>query len=236
MVAWCAERSGLRAYEIGCVLGAPLIRWRREEVASCVIRSGSGAQMRRIEAYFPRLYGGLRVDDRRVLSGYLRDPQRPAVACCVRSIWPGQDDLQSRHPREPPGRIRQDRRGLLRLLRAGRETGSGDDRCPLSHGASHDGGSARKGAVPGCVGRTKGGLNATLHAVCDGKGGGATQHDTGALSVGAALRPGRFRPLCRAGPSGSPAPGPGRWRCFCRSAGRSGLPISGRCHSGAGCR
>ena len=36
--------------------------------------------------------------------------------------------------------------------------------------SSHRCQSAAKGALPRCLGRTKGGLNSKLHAVCDGQG------------------------------------------------------------------
>ena len=47
---------------------------------------------------------------------------------------------------------------------------SGHDRCDPSEGPSHRGQPAKKGAVPRRIGRTKGGLNSKLHAVCDGQG------------------------------------------------------------------
>ena len=45
-----------------------------------------------------------------------------------------------------------------------------DDRCDAPEGPSHRRQSAQKGAVPRRIGRTKGGLNSKLHAVCDGEG------------------------------------------------------------------
>jgi transposase len=45
-----------------------------------------------------------------------------------------------------------------------------DDRRDASEGAPHGGQFAAKGAFPRCIGRTKGGLNLKLHAVCDGHG------------------------------------------------------------------
>ena len=41
---------------------------------------------------------------------------------------------------------------------------------PPSEGTPHGGGPARKGVLPRRIGRTRGGLNSRLHAVCDGKG------------------------------------------------------------------
>lgn len=45
-----------------------------------------------------------------------------------------------------------------------------DDRCAPSQGASHRRQPFEKGPVPRRIGRTKGGLNSKLHAVCDGQG------------------------------------------------------------------
>jgi len=47
---------------------------------------------------------------------------------------------------------------------------SADDRCDASEGASHGCEPFKKGPVPRRIGRTKGGLNSKLHAVCDGQG------------------------------------------------------------------
>ncbi len=46
-----------------------------------------------------------------------------------------------------------------------------DDRRHASQGAPHRREPAQKGAVPRRIGRTKGGLNSKLHAVCDGQAG-----------------------------------------------------------------
>ena len=52
------------------------------------------------------------------------------------------------------------------------DTEGQDEIRPLnsSQGASHCGEPAQKGVVPRRIGRTKGGLNSKLHAVCDGDG------------------------------------------------------------------
>ena len=84
-----------------------------------------------------------------------------------RGVWPAQDDLQPVHSLEPAWRVQQD---LRRTGREGWQAGSVDDRCDPSEGAPHGRQSAQKGAVPRRIGRTKGGLNSKLHAVCDGKG------------------------------------------------------------------
>src|SRR3546814_14763882 len=51
-----------------------------------------------------------------------------------------------------------------------REARPVDDRRDPSQGASDGSQPAQKGAVPRRIGRTKGGLNSKLHAVCEGKG------------------------------------------------------------------
>jgi transposase len=122
------------------------------------------AQMQRLSPHFPRSRGIPRVDDRRVLSGIIyvirhglqwRDappaygPHKTLYNRFVRwSVRP--------HLRRPGGR--------------GRPAVAADDRCHASEGASHRCQPAQKGAFPRCIGRTKGGLNAKLHAVCDGQG------------------------------------------------------------------
>ena len=85
-------------------------------------------------------------------------------ACGIRAV---EDDLQPVHPLEPYGRVQQDFRGTVRR---GWQAGSVDDRCHPSQGAPDGSQSAQNGAVPRRIGRTKGGLNSKLHAVCDGKG------------------------------------------------------------------
>jgi hypothetical protein len=54
--------------------------------------------------------------------------------------------------------------------RARRQAGADHDRRHPSEGASHRREPFKKGPVPRRIGRTKGGLNSKLHAVCDGHG------------------------------------------------------------------
>ena len=56
------------------------------------------------------------------------------------------------------------------LAAQGRQARPADDRRHPSEGAPHRRQPAQKGAVPRRIGRTKGGLNSKLHAVCDGQG------------------------------------------------------------------
>src|SRR3546814_4398880 len=68
---------------------------------------------------------------------------------------------------EPARRVQQD----IRCAGCqGWEAGSVDDRCDPSEGPSDGSQLAQKGDVPRRIGRTKGGLNSKLHAVCDGHG------------------------------------------------------------------
>ncbi len=128
----------------------------------------SEAQMRRIEPYFPLSHGIARVDDRRVISGIVFVIRNgPALARCAARLWSAQDDLQSVCALEPPRRVQQD---LRRTGTQGRQAISSDDRCDASESASHRRQPFKKGSVPRRIGRTKGGLNSKLHAVCDGQG------------------------------------------------------------------
>ena len=68
---------------------------------------------------------------------------------------------------EPDGRLQQ------YFYRIGKNSGKRwtiDDRCNPLQGASYRRKLAQKGALSRCIGRTKGGLNSKLHAVCDGHG------------------------------------------------------------------
>src|SRR3546814_19852287 len=66
---------------------------------------------------------------------------------------------------EPARRVQQD----IRCAGCqGWEAGSVDDRCDPSEGPSDGSQLAQKGDVPRRIGRTKGGMNSKLHAVCAG--------------------------------------------------------------------
>ena len=128
----------------------------------------SEAQMRRIEPYFPLSHGVPRVDDRRIVSGIifvirngLRWRDAPVAYGPPKTIY-------NRF-------IRWSRMGVFNKIFAGlaakgRQARPTDDRCDPSQGPPHGGQPAQKGAVPRRIGRTNGGLNSKLHAVCDGKG------------------------------------------------------------------
>ena len=128
----------------------------------------SEAQMRRIEPYFPLSHGVPRVDDGRIVSGIifvirngLRWRDAPAAYGPPKTIY-------NRF-------IRWSRLGVFNKIfagarREGWQARPADDRRDPSEGAPDGGEPAQKGAVPRRIGRTKGGLNSKLHAVCDGKG------------------------------------------------------------------
>ena len=79
-----------------------------------------------------------------------------------------QNDLQSLHPLEPFGGIQPD---FCRTGSQGRQARPADDRCHAPQGVPHRSQPVhQKGAIPRRIGRTKGGLNSKLHAVCDGAG------------------------------------------------------------------
>ena len=129
----------------------------------------SDEQFARMQPLLPNKPRGVpRVDDRRVISGIVhvirnglmwRDA--PAV------LWSAQDLVQPLRALEPGGGVRPDLRSPCRRQRCDRHR---DDRRHPSQGASHRSEPAQKGAVPRRIGRTKGGLNSKLHAVCDGDG------------------------------------------------------------------
>src|SRR6202522_2743736 len=125
----------------------------------------SQAQMRRIEGYFPLSHGIARVDDRGVVSAIVF--VMAALARCCARLWPAQDNLQSVRALEPLGRVQQDFR---RIGPQGRQAEADHDRRHASEGASHRRQPFKKGPVPRRIGRTKGGLNSKLHAVCDSNG------------------------------------------------------------------
>ena len=125
----------------------------------------SRVQMRRIEWYFPLSHGVARVDDRRIVS---------AIVFVIKNGLRWRDAPRDYGPHKTIynrfvrwsrlGRVQQDFR---RTGGQGRQTGADHDRRHASEGASHRREPFKKGPVPRRIGRTKGGLNSKLHAVCD---------------------------------------------------------------------
>ena len=124
--------------------------------------------MRRIAPYFLLSHGVSRVDDRRVISGIVFVLKSGlALARRAARLRSAQDDLQPVCTVEPIGRVQQD---IRRAGRQSRQAAPDHDRRDPSESASHRRQPLKKGPVPRCIGRTKGGLNSKLHVVCDGHG------------------------------------------------------------------
>ena len=169
----------------------------------------SEAQMRRIEPYFPLSHGIPRVDDRRMVSGLFSlsgtgcagETRRTTMARTRRStIVSSAGAVSGSSTRFSP------------RWRARAASPSIDDRRNASESASHRRQPFKKGPVPRRIGRTKGGLNSKLHAVCDGRGRplimllseGQTSDFKGAASMLAALpRPGTCSATKGMTPTGS---------------------------------
>ncbi len=148
-------------------------------------------QMRRIEPYFPLSHGVPRVDDRRVLSGIL---------FVIRNGLRWRDAPLGYGPHKTIYNrfIRWSRLGVFNhiLAELASRGGKTDN---LMIDATHlkayrtAAQSARKGALPRCIGRSRGGLTTKLQVVCDGKGrplllhlseGQANDHKTAAEVIG----------------------------------------------------
>jgi hypothetical protein len=76
-------------------------------------------------------------------------------------------DRRPLHPLEPCWGVQPD---FCRIGGKWRQARPLDDRCYASQSPSHHGQPTKKEAVPRRIGRTKGGMNSKLHAVCDGEG------------------------------------------------------------------
>ena len=128
----------------------------------------SERQMARISPHFPLSHGVPRVDDRRVVSG---------IVYVIRNGLQWKDAPKDYGPHKTLYNrfIRWSRLGVFDRIfasacRRRSEARAHDDRRDPSEGPSHRGEPAQKGDVPRRIGRTKGGLNSKLHAVCDGEG------------------------------------------------------------------
>ncbi len=127
----------------------------------------SETQMARIAPHFPLPHGVPRVDDRRVVSGI---------------VYVIKHGLQWKDAPKGYGRTRRSTTGSSagaawacstassQVLPLKGQSRADHDRRHAPQGAPHGGKPAQKGALSRCIGRTKGGLNSKLHAVCDGEG------------------------------------------------------------------
>ena len=129
----------------------------------------SDAQFARLQPLLPNKPRGVpRVDDRRVISGIVHVIRNGLMWRDAPAAYgPHKTLVQPLRALESGGRVRPDLRRPCRRQRCDRHR---DDRRDPSQGASHRSEPAQKGAVPRRIGRTKGGLNSKLHAVCDGDG------------------------------------------------------------------
>ncbi|MBC7991509.1 MAG: IS5 family transposase [Luteimonas sp.] len=128
----------------------------------------SAAQMRRIEPHFPLSHGVPRVDDRRVISG---------IFFVIRNGLRWRDAPADYGPHKTIYNrfIRWSRLGVFnRIFAALAAKGGKPDQLMIdaTHLKAHRTAASllKKGLFPRCIGRTKGGLNSKLHAVCDGQG------------------------------------------------------------------
>ena len=128
----------------------------------------SERQMARISPCFPLSHGVPRVDDRRVVSGIVyvirNGLQRKDAPL---GYGPHKTLYKPRHPLKPARRLRPDLCGSRRRRAKAR---AHYDRRDPSEGTSHGSEPLEKRAVPRRIGRTKGGLNSKLHAVCNSEG------------------------------------------------------------------
>ena len=128
----------------------------------------SDAQMRRIERHFPRCPGVPRVDDRRIVSG---------IIFVIRNGLRWRDAPREYGPHKTIYNrfIRWSRLGVFnKIFGALAAKGGKPDQLMIdaTHLKAHRTPASllKKGDVPRRIGRTKGGLNSKLHAVCDGHG------------------------------------------------------------------
>ena len=128
----------------------------------------SERQMARISPYFPLSHGVPRVDDRRVVSGIVYVIKNGLQWKDAPAGYGPHKTLYNRF-------IRWSRLGVFdRIFAALASKGPKPERIMIdtTHLKAHRprGEPVEKRALPRRIGRTKGGLNSKLHAVCDGEG------------------------------------------------------------------
>ncbi|WP_420797086.1 IS5 family transposase [Altericroceibacterium spongiae] len=127
----------------------------------------SRAQMRRIEPFFPLSHGVPRVDDRRIVSGIVYVIKHGLM-------WRDAPKGYGPHKTIYNRFIRWSRLGVFNRIFA-ELAGQAEEPDAIMINATHlkahrTAASLLKGGLPRRIGRTKGGLNSKLHAVCDGLG------------------------------------------------------------------
>ena len=128
----------------------------------------SERQMARISPYFPLAHGVPRVDDRRVVSGIVYVINNGLQWKDAPKAYGPHKTLYNRFMRW--SRLGVFDRIFATLAGEGAKARADHDRRHPPQGAPHGGEPSQKGDVPRRLGRTKGGLNSKLHAVCDGDG------------------------------------------------------------------
>ncbi|MEO8927401.1 MAG: IS5 family transposase [Caulobacteraceae bacterium] len=128
----------------------------------------SGQQLGRIKPSFPLSHGMPRVDDRRVISGIIFVIKNGLRWCDAPSEYGPPKTLYNRF-------VRWSRLGVFNRIFAELAGQAGEpDRLMIdaTHLKAHRTAASllKKGLFPRRIGRTKGGLNSKLHAVCDGQG------------------------------------------------------------------
>ncbi|WP_264813145.1 IS5 family transposase, partial [Acetobacter oeni] len=128
----------------------------------------SERQMERVKPFFPLAHGVPRVDDRRVLRG---------IVYVIRNGLQWKDAPKTYGPHKTLYNrfIRRSRLGVFdRIFVALTEQAGRSKRLMIdaTHLKAHRTAASllKKGLFPRHIGRTKGGLNSKLHAVCDGQG------------------------------------------------------------------
>ena len=125
-------------------------------------------QIARITPFFPLTHGVPRVDDRRVVSGIVYVIKHGLQWKDAPKGYGPNKTLYNRFIRwSRMGGVRQHLRGAG-WRRA--EARADHDRRDAPQSAPDGGEPAQKGALSRCIGRTKGGLNSKLHAICDQMG------------------------------------------------------------------
>lgn len=124
------------------------------------------AQMRRTEPFFPLSHGVARVDDRRIVSGIIYVIKHGLM-------WRDAPKDYGPHKTIYNGFIRWSRIGVFNRIFAELAGKAGEpDRIMIdaTHLKAHRTAASllKRGALSRYIGRTKGGLNSKLHAVCDG--------------------------------------------------------------------
>ena len=126
----------------------------------------SESQLERIKPFFPRSHGAPRVDDRRVVSGIIYVIKHGLQ-------WKDAPDEYGPHKTLYNRFIRWSRLGVFNKIFTELANKTSFDGSLMLHspqGSPHGGKPAQKGDSSRLIGRTKGGLNSKLHAVCDGHG------------------------------------------------------------------